>query len=121
MSGKQRSIRKKILSFDDEEDEGSGAVPPASVKAAQAQRDKERKKADAKPKLSFDEDLGAGGGSVASKQKGSKPRPSLRAPLPSKVAKVPPAAPNTQVSAAGAARAAAAVDGKELAQCPPAW
>ena len=103
MSGKQRSIRKKIVSFDEEEEEGSGAVPPASVKAAQVQREKERKRTDAKPKLSFDEDLDAGDGSLASKKKGSKPsRPSLRAPLPAKAAEPSSiAAPSTQVSAAG--------------------
>ena len=101
---KQRSIRKKPLSLDDEEDEGSGALPAASVKAAQARRDKDRKGAEAKkPILSFDEDLGASGGASkdATKKSTSKPRPSLRAPLPPKAEPAGTAA-YTQVSAAGA-------------------
>ncbi|GAB4819481.1 hypothetical protein N2152v2_006527 [Parachlorella kessleri] len=101
---KQRSIRKKTLSFDGEEDEGSGALPPASVRAAQARRDKDRKGAEAKkPILSFDEDLGASGGvsKDGTKKSSSKPKPSLRAPLPPKAESAAGAAAYTQVSAAG--------------------
>lgn len=82
------------------------AAPPASVKAAQAQRDKGRKKGDGRPLLSFDEDLGgeggAGGKKKASGDGSSKPRASLRAPSAAKPAESAAAAPSTQVSAAGA-------------------
>ena len=113
---KQRSIRKKsALSFDEDEGEqdgGSLGMPPASVKAVQAQKDKERKAKEKKSLLSFEEEAGgeeAGSGAAAKKAPGGatagggagRARASLRAPgLPSIAAER--TAVYTQQSAAGA-------------------
>ena len=53
---KQRSLRKKAAAFDEEEEPGSLAAPPASVKAAQALRDKANRVDSKKSLLSFQED-----------------------------------------------------------------
>lgn len=102
MSGRNRSLRKKsAVSFDSDEeaqDEGPGILPPAAVKQQQKQR------AAAKiTKLSFEDDAGGEEGDAA-KQKGSKPRGSLRAPS---AASPPPAGDEraqrvyTQMASAG--------------------
>lgn len=78
-------------------------MPPASVKAAQVRRDKEKKRADVKSLLSFDEDLAGGEVAASSKQTTAPPRPrsSLRAPSALKTGELPTSAPSTQVSSAG--------------------
>ena len=102
---KQRSLRKSRPAFDDADDEdegGSLGVPPASVRAAQQKRDKERKQPDKKALLSFEEDAGDGGdaGAGAPQRPPGKGRASLRMPAPAGgPAAAAPA--NTQVAGAG--------------------
>ena len=111
---KQRNLRKSKLSFADEEDEedgdnGSIAIPPAAVKAAQQKQLKDRAKAEKKSAtlLSFEdgEEDGPGGADTTAKaiSKGkSTNKPSLRIP-PGSTVTLPAAATgyNTQVAAAG--------------------
>eukprot|EP00887_Chlorella_sp_A99_P007831 scaffold20.g7831.t1 len=90
---KQRSIRKKaLLSFDEEEGEEEGlgmARPPAAVKAAAAQRPKERKPA-GKALLSFGDDEAGGEALAAGKKKGAGAAASGRARPSLHVAPPPP-------------------------------
>ena len=85
---KQRNLRKSKLSFADEDEDkedenGSLAVPPATVKAAQQQKLKEKKAEKKLSLLSFDEDTGeeaAGIGAVIKMKEGVKRKPNLRIP-----------------------------------------
>lgn len=96
---KQRSLRKKAAAFEDyEEEPGSLAAPPASVKAAQALRDKAKRVDSKKSLLSFQEDEEHHEG-PAPKKKETRPKVGLKPPAAAAASTLQPG--YTQVSAAG--------------------